>query len=36
MKGKTGKIPQPGDPQGKYAKDKTPTDVYAGQESKTA
>lgn len=33
MKGKTGKIPQPGDPQGKYAKDKTPTDVYAGQES---
>lgn len=33
MKGKTGKIPQPGDPQGKYASDKAPTDVYAGEDS---
>lgn len=34
MKGKTSKkIPQPGDPQGKFASDKTPSDVYAGGES---
>ena len=33
MKGKTGKIPQPGDPQGKMDKNPTPKDVYAGGES---
>jgi hypothetical protein len=33
MKGKKGKIPQPGDKEGKFAHNPTPTDVYAGEDS---